>query len=289
MLSPHEAGRDSWRQRYGVFARSCLNPLDFLKYTPRSNCGSCGHPTCLAFAVAVTRGGAEPGLCPFIDPAGLPAAGTGPAAPADGRDERDTDLVARLKSKILHLDLRTIATRVGADWLPEQSGLLRFRYLGRQVQLGKAGLRLDGRETTDPRDRILLYSYMSCEGGRVPAGDWIGMESLPNSLSKVRTLETYCELRLAGRFGGRSQRLAELCRRLGAEPVPGGRTATVGVVVPVLPYVPHCLLFWDEEPEDGFEARVKILFDRHVMDFLDIESLVFSAERLADRLAELDL
>jgi len=265
-----------------------LNPLDFLKYTPRSNCGRCGHPTCLAFAVAVTRGGAEPGLCPFIDPVGLPAAGNGPAA-APGRDERDSDLVARLKSKILHLDLRTVAARVGADWLPAGTGLLRFRYLGRQVELGKDELRLDGREPTDPRDRILLYNYVSCEGGRVPAGDWIGMESLPNSLSKVRTLATYCELRLAVRFSGRSQLLAELCRRLGAQPVAGDRTATVGVVVPVLPYVPHCLLFWDEEPEDGFEARVKILFDRHVMDFLDIESLVFSAERLADRLAELDL
>ncbi len=238
--------------------------------------------------MAVTRGGASPELCPFVDPAGLQAAGNGPAA-APGRDERDSDLVARLKSKILHKDLRAVAARVGADWLPEEPGLLRFRYLDRRVELGKDELRLDGREPTDPRDRILLYNYVSCEGGRVPAGDWIGMESLPNSLSKVRTLATYCELRLAVRFRGRSRRLAELCRRLGAEPVAGDRTATVGVVVPVLPYVPHCLLFWDEEPEDGFEARVKILFDRHVMDFLDIESLVFSAERLADRLAELDL
>ena len=51
--------------------------------------------------------------------------------------------------------------------------------------------------------------------------------------------------------------------------------------------VPHYLLFWDEEPADGFAARTKLLFDRHVLDFLDLESLVFSAERLADRLAEL--
>ncbi len=197
-------------------------------------------------------------------------------------------MVARLKSKISYQDLQAIAARVGADWLPERPGRLRFCYLGRRVEISKDELRLDGREPADPRDRILLYNYVLCAGGRPPSDDWIGMEGLPNSLSKVRTLATYCELRLADRFGGRARRLAALCRRLGAEPVPGGRTATVGVVVPVLPYVPHCLLFWDEEPEDGFEARVKILFDRHVMDFLDIESLVFSAERMADRLAELD-
>ncbi|MCW5210250.1 DUF3786 domain-containing protein, partial [Desulfobulbus sp. N3] len=29
---------------------------------------------------------------------------------------------------------------------------------------------------------------------------------------------------------------------------------------------------WDQDMEDGFEARVKILFDQNVMDFLDLES-----------------
>ncbi|MCI5159325.1 MAG: DUF3786 domain-containing protein, partial [Candidatus Electrothrix sp. AUS1_2] len=43
-----------------------------------------------------------------------------------------------------------------------------------------------------------------------------------------------------------------------------------------------------QDEEDGFDARVKILFDQHVMDFLDLESLVFAAERMADRLLALD-
>jgi len=48
--------------------------------------------------------------------------------------------------------------------------------------------------------------------------------------------------------------------------------------------VPQFLLFWEEEPEDGFAAKAKVLFDHHVLDFLDLESLVFSAERFAERL-----
>ena len=51
--------------------------------------------------------------------------------------------------------------------------------------------------------------------------------------------------------------------------------------------VPQQFLFWDEEPEDGFEAKVKILFDSKVLDHLDVESLVFSSERLADKLLEM--
>ena len=37
-----------------------------------------------------------------------------------------------------------------------------------------------------------------------------------------------------------------------------------------------------------FESKVKVLFDKNVLDFLDIESLVFSAERTAEYLMELD-
>ncbi len=52
----------------------------------------------------------------------------------------------------------------------------------------------------------------------------------------------------------------------------------------VLPKIPQQLFFWDEEPEDGFEAKVKILFTENVLTFLDIESLVFTAERMAEHI-----
>jgi len=69
----------------------------------------------------------------------------------------------------------------------------------------------------------------------------------------------------------------------------GGRIITesgadLAAQIPVLPMVPEYILFWAAEPEEDFPARVKILFDHHILDFLDIESLVFSAERLTDYL-----
>jgi hypothetical protein len=116
------------------------------------------------------------------------------------------------------------------------------------------------------------------------------MESLPNSIAKIRTLATYCEARLAKRFAGRVGELASLCETIGGRGGADeqGRSADFAAISPVLPYVPLYILFWDQDVEDGFEARVKILFDQHVMDFLDLESLVFAAERMADRLLELD-
>jgi hypothetical protein len=55
----------------------------------------------------------------------------------------------------------------------------------------------------------------------------------------------------------------------------------------VLPHLPIVLLFWGKEPEDGFPPRVKVLYDRRVLTVLDIESLVFASERMAERLVEL--
>ena len=67
-----------------------------------------------------------------------------------------------------------------------------------------------------------------------------------------------------------------------------GSTATSSLVVPVLPMVPQYLLFWEEDAEVGIEAKAKVLFDHSVLDFLDLESLVFSAERFAERLVQLE-
>lgn len=271
-----------------------MNPLEFVALTAKNNCGECGCPTCLAFAVAVTRGGQPPLGCPYINPADLPdelAQKTGKegglAAVAGGQDDRDMALVTHLKEKIRSLDCSRLAPMLGAEMLRE-NGLdnLVFPYLGRQVVMNNERLTLAGESLVDPRDQILLYNYVAFGGGTVPAETWTGMESLPNSIAKTRTLATYCEQKLAERFSSRGSRLAELCLQVGGRD--GEQSGDVGMVIPILPFVPIYLIFWDADIDDGFSAQVKVLFDENVMDFLDLESLVFAAERMAERLMELD-
>jgi hypothetical protein len=47
-----------------------------------------------------------------------------------------------------------------------------------------------------------------------------------------------------------------------------------------LPRIPVMLLFWDDDPEEGYGARVKLLFDETIVDHLDIESIMFLSERI---------
>lgn len=260
-------------------------PFEILRKTPKTNCGTCGYATCLAFSAAVAKGGENPTTCPFLDVASLCFDKTAEKEDlsALGR-KRDLALIAHLKEKITPLDFNTIAPRLGIGFAPSQPDLLDFFYLGQRVLLSKKAILINGTEPEDPRDQILLYNYVHSGGGNLPAGSWTGLESLPNSISKVRTLATYCEERLAALFSGKDKTtIVQAMQAVHAVHTPEA-PASFGYVVPVLPRVPQYLLFWEADQEDGFPAKVKVLFDCQVMEYLDLESLVFSAERLADRL-----
>jgi hypothetical protein len=272
-----------------------MNPYQFLHHTPGSNCGDCGWPTCLAFAAAVTKAGVRADRCPHLKSEGLPpellrGANAEKDALEHGEEERNTALATHLRSKMQGLDFSDLAPRLGVNWYAEEPDFLSFSFLNRPVRLGEAGVFVDEGQPADPRDQILLYNYVAigCAGqARKPNNTWLGMESLPNSISKIRTLATYCEERLAERFSTRLPQFATCCTQIGGQPATK-QSADAAFKVSVLPCVPLLILFWEAEPDDGFAAKVKVLFDQHVLDFLDLESLVFAAERTADRLLELD-
>lgn len=43
--------------------------IEFFKFLPKTNCGECGHPTCLAFAMQLANQKASIDGCPYVDPA----------------------------------------------------------------------------------------------------------------------------------------------------------------------------------------------------------------------------
>jgi acetyl-CoA decarbonylase/synthase complex subunit gamma len=44
-----------------------LKALDIYKILPKKNCKECGYPTCLAFAMKIASGKADPATCPYLD------------------------------------------------------------------------------------------------------------------------------------------------------------------------------------------------------------------------------
>ena len=272
-----------------------MQPLEFIKHTPRTNCGECGYAACLAFAAAVTKGGESPEKCPYVDLSGLGEEFSATDRGKDGLegvgkllDEKDMALVAYLKNKTSNIDFSQAAEAIGCRWSGPEKDCLLLQFLGRDVELSHDGILIDGEEAEDPRDQILLYNYVHFGGGDEPEREWIGMESLPNSISKVRTLRVYCEERIASHFTAKTDLLIDLAPSLGAVRQENPeQSCSAAFFVSALPRLPLFVLFWDEDKDDGFPAKVKVLFDRRVNDFLDIESLVFVCERMAERWVKL--
>ena len=160
---------------------------------------------------------------------------------------------------------------------------LEFTYLGNKVHISGEDVSSEDGTELETRDQILLYNYLFFGGHGPLSGIWVGLESFPNSMSKVVTLKKYTEDKLADFFRSKPDKLREACLEVGGWDQADCH-ADLCMTIPVLPKVPVQIHFWDEDLEDGFPAKVKVLFDQRALDFLDIESLIFAAERLTETL-----
>lgn len=263
--------------------------LDLLKTLPRTNCGDCGQVTCMAFATRVIKEGEDLAKCPHLSPAALELAGAISSQQEQGVGRRRESLAISLEvmqGKIAPLDFRDLAAGLGAAYGEEEGRpYLSFSYFGQTLRVFKDEVRYPPGATPNPWDAILLYNYLASGGQALPTGTWIAYQSLPNSVSKAKTLARL-ERELAEHFAGELGQLRRQAGALGGEPIQASENVDFQRVFQPLPRVPVLLLFWEAEPEEDFQAQAHFLFDSTVGDFLDLESLLFLVEQLTDRLMQ---
>jgi hypothetical protein len=267
-----------------------LTPIQLYQLTPKTNCGECGHPTCLAYATQVIVGHSDMDACPYLDPEQKEAFrarledqhADGIGVKREGFDKA----LEFLRSEVRKWDFPGIAGSLGAVLVDEPGeAALRFSYFGRPVILSAEDVTGFSGEPLNPWEKILLYNYV-IGGAAEPAGRWVGMESLPNSISKIKSLNAHCEAPLARAFAGRLELLPETTRCVGPALEISEQGVDFGAQFQILPKLSIRVLWWDEDTEEGFSPRVKFLFDASVLKVLDLESLLFACEQLTDRLLD---
>lgn len=265
-----------------------LTPVHLYKITPRTNCGKCGFPTCLAFATQVIVGQGSLNACPFLSPEDrVPLE-------AQLQDQQGAGIGLKRESfeKALHFlrteirkwDLGLIAPSLGAA-LRSTGGSpsLIMTYFGKTVCFRADDVMLQEEGDLDPWEKILLYNYVI--GGAVePSGVWVGMESLPNSVSKIKSLKAHCEEPLARTFAGKMSMLQTAIADIGRAVAAIAEKADFAAEFHILPRLPVRVLWWDEDATEGFAAQTKFLFDSRVLQVIDLESLIFACEQLTNRL-----
>jgi Domain of unknown function (DUF3786)/Putative Fe-S cluster len=266
-----------------------ISALQLFKYLPRTNCGECGIPTCLAFASQVVVEGADLAGCPYLSPEALALGKTIAAQQQNGVGRKRDNFAIALKfleEKVAPLNFAALAAGLGAQYGQEVGrNYLQLTYYGREVKVFKDEVRYPPGQEENPWDAILLYNYIASQGHRPASGQWIKFQGLPNSVSKTKTL-LRLQKQLAEAFNGKTEILNRKARELGGEPATVAQEADLQFLFQPLPRLPLLLVFHDAEPEENFEAEAHFLFDAQVMDYLDLESLLFLVERLMDQLME---
>ncbi len=259
---------------------------------PKTNCGDCGFPTCIAFAGMVVSDKHPLDGCPHLTADVVKRCNAElDVQYAQGKwTKRDIaeDALKWAVERSASMNLADLPDRIGGVLVEKDAGpALKLPYFTDYIIIGTDDIeRLDGVELTR-WEKVFIYNHLAQGGTRTPTGKWKGFEEFPNTVSKVKTMAGQVEAPLVNRFHGRLEELIASATGLGGEDVTGGEnSADAAFHFRPLPRVPVMLLFWDEDPVDGFGAAAKLLFDETVVDHLDIESIVFLSERLRRMLCD---
>lgn len=264
----------------------------YRKILPKTNCKECGYPTCLAFASMVVSEQLPLKKCPHI------ASDVAESAQrelekqyAEGKwTKRDMaeDALKWAKERAASMEMADLQKRVGG-LLVENNGekAIELPYFTGTVRIEPGKLSKSNGKDLTRWEQVFIFNHLAQGGDSLPAGEWKGLVELPNTVSKIKSMKKHVEAPLIERFSGRTAELLAACETIGARPVSDkGIDADVAMLFSPLPRVPVMLLFWDEEPGEGYGAEVKLLFDKTVTDHLDIESIMFLSERIKQLLCE---
>jgi len=249
-----------------------MNYLDIYRMLNRSNCGECGLPTCMAFAMAVTGGEKDITSCPHMD--------TGRAEEMrrsiDNTDWK-AELIESLRYEVSRLALPAIAEGIGGRIV---DGMLVIKCLGRDFFIDSEGMIRSGGHI-NPWVEILLLHYVRTGGRGELAGEWVSFSELRGGMVKAQAFRRECEAPLREIIDRDETFFSDTLAMLDGEERKGFSSDRAWVIRP-LPRVPFLLLYW--RADEDFGSTLNILLDRTADTFLDVESLIFLGEGLVEML-----
>lgn len=261
------------------------NYLDLLKVLPKTNCRECGLESCLLFALKVFSKEISPKNCPYLPLEVLPEELLNQKLTFNQLLEN----LKYLKKKFKELNLLQMAPNLGGEIAPDKKEIGLF-YMDQKIKIslteeGKPLEIISEGGSLDPRDEILLCNYFIFNGREPLSDEFVGLETFPHSLSKVKTLKLYAEDPLAELINSQLENLPHLLENFKVE---GYEKTSSGLsfFIWALPKVPLKVVFWAGDEEEGLPPSCKILYNAKALSYLDLECLVFCAERFYELLRD---
>lgn len=243
------------------------NPLEIYKLLPKTNCGSCYVPTCLAFAAAIIKGDKQLADCPGLAPDVI-ARFNGKISVRAPMDRQRAGQLDALKARIAAIDLVSAAPRLGGEMI---SGKLAISCLGKRFLVEPTGA-ITSECHTHAGLAIPLLSYILDSRGDEAAGTWVPFREIKDGSAMSPLFGQRCEKplkNLADRYPDLFEHLISIFG--GKLSFDHGYTAEIAIVLYPLPKLPMLICY--SKPDEDLESELNIFFDGTAENHLGIESI----------------
>ena len=200
----------------------------YTKVLPRTNCRDCGHPTCLAFASMVVSEQLPLAVCPHL--AAETVARHQPILDAQHAQGKWTkkdlaaDALQWARERSAGMRLEDLPARIGGRLVRTADGqpALELPYFTDAVVIRPQGIQKKDGTVLNRWEQVFIYNHLAQGGSTLPAEDWRGLEQIPNTVSKIKSMQRHVEAPLVARFRGRIEMLARRPVRWGPKMSPAG-------------------------------------------------------------------
>ncbi len=172
--------------------------LDIYKKLPKTNCGKCGIPTCIAFALKVKNAQRKIEDCPCVAEENVESVLQKPANTLDDNYERVGN---ELEVIATHTDFKEAAAAIGGHFEVKNGyEIIRLTMTNKSYEMRKEGLFEEDDYCHDSWSKIIIYDYIRRKGNKPLTGDWVTLGHFPNTASHVKAFQRSAEEKVAETF-----------------------------------------------------------------------------------------
>jgi len=256
------------------------NPLELYKFLPKTNCGQCGVPSCMAFAARILQGLLSINACPYLEK-GIPELLSRRIVRRKTPDDEHDEVIKQLQKEVQHLDFSSVAPRIGARLIDQQ---LAINCLGKDFFISPSGEMTSSCHINHWLYVPILYYIIECEGV-TPLNDWIPFHELSNAGQWSQYFTHRCEEALRQLTDAHHELILEILSLFGAQAITTAGDADHSLVIMPLPKVPFLIHYWQQE--DGFPSQLNILLDRSANRNINAHSINLLARGIVEMFRQL--
>ncbi|MDH4321580.1 MAG: DUF3786 domain-containing protein [Desulfobulbaceae bacterium] len=238
----------------GVVSEFAGNPLKIYKLLPKTNCGLCQLPSCLAFAAEVAAGRKGLGACPELAPElrrALPQA----SRPREEGEVGQAEFIDKLLRKMASIDFAVVAPQIGAT---VRDNRLVVNSMGKDFIVDARG------EITSECHviswvRAPLLSYITHPTHAEITGQWLSFREFQGGIEWQPLFRSRCEEPLRLLADANQGLLGDIVDLFKGKTIEWYE-ADIAIVLHPLPKAPILICY--QGAEDDLPSKLTILFDR---------------------------